>query len=153
MLGLGAGVGLLGVGFSAAGLLLLFAVANVDIMQKVRIAEIMTCAPDTVPADLPIGELRRRFETTRHDGFPVVEDDRLLGVVTVSDLPAGSRDVVGDLPLTAGDVCTRQPVTVTPADPVFRALRRMATLDVGRLPVVAGDDHSRVVGLVGGRIW
>ena len=31
---------------------------------------------------------------------------------------------------------------------MYRALRRMAAIDVGRLPVVAADDHSVLVGLI-----
>lgn len=125
---------------------------DIDIMQTVEVGEIMTTDPDVVPHDLPLGELRRRFLTTGHHGFPVVDGDRLVGVVTVSDLARVDRgEVPSDVPveqLTAGDICTRRVVTVTPKDPVFRALRRMASLDVGRLPVVDPQDHSRLVGLV-----
>jgi chloride channel protein, CIC family len=127
---------------------------DVDIMQTVRVGEIMTRAPDTVPADMPLEDLHREFRRTRHHGFPVVEDrDRLVGVVTVTDLARTAGDTTGDIAahpatLTAADICTRKPLTVTPSDPVFRALRRMATLDVGRLPVVSEEDHGRLVGLV-----
>lgn len=120
---------------------------DIDIMQTVKVSEIMTADPDTLPADLPLSGVIDTFGTTRHHGFPVVDGNRLVGVLTLSDLgrtgPDGRREE-----LTAGDLCTREPLTVTPNDPVFRALRRMASLDIGRLPVVADDDHSRLVGLV-----
>lgn len=145
---------------------------EVDIMQTVTVSEVMTAPPDTVPADMPLDELREEFRRTGHHGFPVVEaNDRLVGVVSLADLARADRDTAGRPPgrtaagssprtsgtprtpqstpaLTAGDICTRQPVTVVPADPVFRALRRMASLDVGRIPVVASDDHRRLVGLI-----
>jgi chloride channel protein, CIC family len=129
---------------------------DVDIMQTVRVGEVMTRSPDTVPATMPIEALHREFRRTRHHGFPVVDGDRLVGVVTLSDLTRAAGDHTADIMaqppavtrLTAADICTRRVLTVTPDDPVFRALRRMATLDVGRLPVVAEDDHGRLVGLV-----
>jgi chloride channel protein, CIC family len=121
---------------------------DVDIMQTVRVGEIMTRDPDTVPASMTLAELIDTFAATRHHGFPVVDGDRLVGVVTLADL--ASPDATGldhDNP-TVGDVCSRRVVTVTPEDPMFRALRRMATLDVGRIPVVSPEDHGRLVGLV-----
>jgi chloride channel protein, CIC family len=130
---------------------------DIDIMQSVRVSEIMTRAPDTVPALMPLPALHREFRRSGHHGYPVVDHgDRLVGVVTASDLaralgrPAGEalQEPDDDDTRTAGDICTRRPMTVTPSDPVFRALRRMASLDVGRLPVVDEQDHGRLVGLV-----
>lgn len=125
---------------------------DIDIMQTVTVGEIMTRDPDVVPPHLSLPLLRAEFERTRHHGFPVVEDgDRLFGVVTLADLTDGERRVAAGtepLPRFTADICSRRPVTVTPGDPVFRGLRRLAALDVGRLPVVASDDHGRLVGLL-----
>lgn len=122
---------------------------GIDIMQTVQVGEVMTTDPAPVAVDLPLPELDERLRRTRRHGFPVIDGDRLVGIVTVTDL----AQATGDAPsppetLTVGDICTRRVLTVTPEDPVFRALRRMASLDVGRLPVVAPDDHSRLVGVV-----
>jgi chloride channel protein, CIC family len=82
--------------------------------------------------------------------------------VTISDLaravnPDGvdedamtrTGDIMALRERTVGDICTRRVLTVTPEDPVFRAVRRMGAIDAGRLPVVAAEDHSRLVGMVG----
>jgi chloride channel protein, CIC family len=134
---------------------------DVDIMQSVRVAEIMTTHVEAVDVGMSVQDLHAAFRHTRRHGFPVTEEGRLVGVVTMADLARASdpalvgEDAVADTAdimalrtLTVGDICSRQPVTVTPDDPVFRALRRMAAIDVGRLPVVAAEDHSRLVGLV-----
>ena len=127
---------------------------DIDIMQTVRVGEIMTSDPPTVPASMPLGELSKTFRRTRVGGFPVVDRDRLFGVVTLTDLaragePVDDEDgVSSNGGRTVGDICTRRVITVTPEDPMFRAIRRMATVDVGRLPVVAAEDHSRLVGLL-----
>lgn len=110
---------------------------EIDVMQSVTVEEVMTVNPPTVPFDLSVDELRDRFETTGHHGFAVVTPNgRLLGVVTLSDLPAEQDSIAR----TVADICTRKPLTVAPSTPVFRALHRMATADVGRLPVI--DDHA-----------
>jgi CIC family chloride channel protein len=124
---------------------------DVDIMQAVPVGEVMTADPDVLPADLTLDDAREEFRETRHHGFPVVQNGRLIGVCTLADLahaPSNRERRGPSGQLTVADVCTRQPLTVTPADPVFRAVRRMASIDVGRLPVVASEDHGKLVGLV-----
>ncbi|HVL99371.1 MAG TPA: chloride channel protein [Egibacteraceae bacterium] len=135
---------------------------DVDIMQTVRVGEIMNPDPPAVPPSMTVPELQAEFRRTRRHGFPVVDGDRLVGVVTISDLaravnPDGvdedamtrTGDIMALRERTVGDICTRRVLTVTPEDPVFRAVRRMGAIDAGRLPVVAAEDHSRLVGMVG----
>lgn len=126
---------------------------DIDIMQLVRVDEVMTRDPELVPADEPIDRLQERFSRSGPHGFVVVEPDepdRLVGMVTVSDLGRGANRGNGAnaATVTAGDICTRRPLTVTPEDPVFRAVQRMASADVGRLPVVSPQDHGRLLGLI-----
>ncbi|MFA9444977.1 chloride channel protein [Egicoccus sp. AB-alg6-2] len=116
-------------------------VDDLDVLQTVTVGEVMSPAPDNVVRqDQDLDAVRRRLVETGAHGLVVVDDrQRLVGVVAVSDL---TRD--GE---TAGEVCTRRALTVTAADPAFRAVRRMASLDVGRLPVI--DPQSRqVVGVL-----
>ncbi|MPZ72183.1 MAG: CBS domain-containing protein [Nitriliruptorales bacterium] len=124
---------------------------DLDLMQTVTVGEVMTTDPPTVAADLQLSALIDTFSTTGHHGFAVVErgpaGPRLVGIVTLTDLGHPDRRGLDGEGLTAADVATRRCVTVTPADPVFRALRRMAAIDVGRLPVVAADDHVHLVGM------
>ena len=130
---------------------------DVDIMQTVRVREVMSTEVETIGPRESVAQLREALRRTRHHGMAVVDDrepgnPRLVGIVTVRDLARTVGDVTGDLAaerhIPVGDICTRHPVTVTPDDPVSRALRRMAGIDVGRLPVVAQDDHGRFIGLV-----
>lgn len=113
---------------------------DLDVLQTVAVGEVMSPDHPVVPADLPVDELRTRFESTGSHGFAVVDDRRrIVGVVTRSDL---GRD--GG---TAGEICTERVLWVGPDDPVFRAVRRMAAIDVGRIPVV--DPTTReVVGML-----
>ena len=130
---------------------------DVDIMQTVRVREVMSTDVETIGPRESVAQLRDALRRTRHHGLAVVDNrqpgnPRLVGMVTLSDLARTVGDATGDLTaerhIPVEDICTRQPVTVTPDDPVSRALRRMASIDVGRLPVVAPDDHGRFIGLV-----
>lgn len=122
---------------------------DVDLMQTVRVGEVMTTDPDVLPADMSLREAREHFRRTGHHGFPVLADGRLIGVCTLADVAGRGTGSDGDgAGTTVGDVCTRDLLTVTPDDPMYMALRRMATIDVGRLPVVDDHDHHHLVGLI-----
>ena len=120
---------------------------DVDVLQLVAVREVMTRADAdhaTIPADLPLDELRRRFaEHSLHGAVVVAGDGTLVGVVARSDLEGDRTSAPG---ATAADVATRRPASALPDEPAFRAVQRMANLDVGRLPVV-DPATGRVVGV------
>lgn len=103
---------------------------DVDVLQTVQVGEVMTPEHPTVPAGELVADLARRFSAGGTHGYAVVDDaGGLVGVVTSGDVDRREGR-------TAADVCTRRALTVGPDDPVFVAVRRMASLDVGRVPVV-----------------
>lgn len=113
---------------------------DVDVLQLVTVEEVMTTDQRAVPETATRDQLEERFTRGGTHGFAVVnEGDRLVGVVSVRDLQRPGR--------TAGELCTRQVASVAPTDPVFRAVGRMAALDVGRVPVVE-PASGRVVGML-----
>lgn len=114
---------------------------DVDVLQTVQVSEVMTPDHPTVPAAEPVATLAARFSAGGTHGYAVVDDaGRLVGVVTAGDLDTREGR-------TAADVCTRRALTVSPDDAVFVAVRRMASLDVGRVPVVQPGTR-RVVGML-----
>ncbi|MEX2328265.1 MAG: chloride channel protein, partial [Nitriliruptoraceae bacterium] len=109
---------------------------DLDVLQTVEVSEVMTPDHPTVHESMLVSELDPYFHATGSHGFAVVDDDgRLVGMVSRADVEREGR--------TVGEVCTRRVVTVAPDDPVFRGVRRMASLDVGRIPVV--DPRTRRV--------
>jgi acetoin utilization protein AcuB len=82
--------------------------------------------------------------------LPVVEDDRVVGIVTDRDLRLATS-VLSPTPFpaeTSLDRVMKQPVhTVDPLDPVENAARTMRELRIGCLPVI---DDDRLVGIVTG---
>ena len=82
----------------------------------------------------------------RHTGYPVLEGDRVVGVVTLSD--AREVDEVEREAFTVEDVMTREVETATPETPVMDAFETMQAEGIGRLVVVDGPDADRLEGLV-----
>jgi CIC family chloride channel protein len=122
---------------------------DIDVMQGVTVGEAMTTEVDVVFEDMPLTELAAEFARTHHHGFPVLnQDDKLVGVVSIQDLeralargPISGLRVV-DIATTTGLVVAR------PDEPMWLALRRLGTRDLGRLPVVDQDGSGRLLGVV-----
>ncbi|MDZ7705100.1 MAG: chloride channel protein [Trueperaceae bacterium] len=116
---------------------------DVDLLQTVHVEEVMTTGHPTVRPSVPLEVLQRRFETERTHGFAVVSGGVLQGVVTLTDL-ARADNLLADGMRPAStvlvqDLMTTDVLTTSPSDAVFTALQRMASIDVGRIPVTTGN--------------
>ncbi|GAB4563445.1 MAG: chloride channel protein [Anaerolineae bacterium] len=120
---------------------------DIDVMQGIIVAEVMTKQVDTVREDMTLDELAEAFARTHHHGFPVLNDQgRLVGVVTLRDLEKAAER--RDADLRVADICTRDLLVAYPDEPVWAALKRMGVRDVGRLPVVDRSDPGRLLGMI-----
>ncbi len=115
---------------------------EVDLLDTIHVGSVMAAQPHVCATGDSLAEVEERLHRTRSHGLPVVEDGRLVGIITLSDIArAGSgQDSVGN-------AMTHRPATVVPGTPVSTALERMAVLGVGRLPVVSEDDPELLVGV------
>ncbi|MBC8332573.1 MAG: chloride channel protein [Anaerolineae bacterium] len=122
---------------------------DIDLMQSVTVAEIMTTDVDTVPIDMPLNELAEAFAQTHHHGFPVINSaGDLVGVVSLQDLKRVilSKSIEDK---TVADIATTTGLLIAyPHEDMGEALRRLARRDVGRLPVVAGENSQKLVGAI-----
>jgi len=115
-----------------------------DVLDTVRVQDVMTWVPTLAPSDT-VAKLNELLSETGHHGIPVVnEADVPVGMVTVADLHAMSHtgETTG-IPVSA--IMTRLPITVSPSMPVSAALARMASLGLGRMPVV--DAAGKLIGM------
>src|ERR671925_1184010 len=110
-----------------------------------KVADVMTSRPRAVTPQTPLNEVAELMETEDVGSVPVVEGDRLGGLVTDRDIVvraiAKGKDPRG---MPAAEVSSRELVTVNPDDDLSDALELMARYQVRRL-VVTGDER-----LVGG---
>jgi CIC family chloride channel protein len=122
---------------------------DVDVMQGVTVREAMSTEVDAVPPEMPLVALADEFAHTHHHGFPVVDGTGdLVGVVSIRDLEqalsAGAMDGKN-----VADIATTDGLLVAyPDEPMWRALKRLGTRDVGRLPVVREEGSRQLVGVI-----
>lgn len=109
----------------------------------------MTSPARTVTAATPLPELTKQLETARVSALPVVEDGRLVGIVSTTDLVRARAAGSLTADRAARDCMTKEVVTVREGDPLDEAARRMVAARVHRLVVV--DDGGRAVGVLSTR--
>ena len=113
------------------------------LLQDIRVGSIMSSPVVTVAPTLPVMRVIEMMYATKHLGFPVVDHDVLMGMITVADvhnLPSIDRDAK-----QVRDVMRRGVIAVAPETPVVDVLRIMGAKDIGRVLVV---DKDRLVGIV-----
>lgn len=102
---------------------------------------VVTVAPDIAVQRLVSGY----FLVHTHDGYPVVQNGRLLGIVTLQCVRALPRDQWNNT--TVGDImvsCERA-VTIQPEAAALDAMAKMAHQKVGRLLVTGKEGQLQGV--------
>jgi CBS domain-containing protein len=112
-----------------------------------KVRDVMTERPRAVTPQTPLNEVAEMMENEDVGAVPVVDGDRLVGIVTDRDIVvraiAKGKDPRG---MPAAEVSSRELVTVNPDDDLSDALELMARYQVRRLAVTAEDE--RLVGVV-----
>jgi CBS domain-containing protein len=112
-----------------------------------KVADVMTQRPRAVDPKTPLNEVAKVMESDDVGAIPLVEDDRLVGMVTDRDIVvraiAKGKNPSG---MPASEVSTRELVTVHPDDSLSDALELMARHQVRRVAVTGEDD--RLIGVV-----
>jgi CBS domain-containing protein len=130
-----------------------------------RIEDVMTRDVKTVSPGTSLRQVAASLTGLRISGLPVVEGDRVVGVVSEADIlvkergEAPSRGGLLGLLLddrselaaklhasTAGEAMTAPAITISPQAPISAAAATMIDEGINRLPVV--DDDGRLVGIV-----
>ncbi len=103
-------------------------------LHGVTVGQVMTPKVTVVHPDTSVQELQNLMLTTRFMGFPVVENDAVVGMVTLSDTHKVPRDRIATARVR--DIMTRNLVTATPDMDAAKALFMMSESKVGRLVVI-----------------
>ncbi|MBX3003710.1 MAG: CBS domain-containing protein [Anaerolineales bacterium] len=124
-------------------------------MNLPKVAEWMTTELITVAPGTPLPEAVALMRTNHIRRLPVVDDGRLVGIVTYGDLREASPSDATGLSvheisyllnkLGVDKLMTPKPYTVAPDTALTEAARLMLQHKIGALPVV---DHGELVGLI-----
>ena len=115
----------------------------------------MTHDPITIDPQTTLPEASRLMKECSIRRLPVVDNGRLVGIVTLGDLREASPSQATSLSiyelnyllsrLTVGEIMTREPISIAPDTSIEAAALLMLEHKIGSLPVV---DANKVVGII-----
>lgn len=132
-----------------------------ETLLKMKVKEVMNPRPRTIRPDTTIKGAMQRFRQQIEDCLPVVDaDGKLAGVVTESDIlyalhvpprqgTVGSamvRQAMKQVASNAGELMTKNPISVTPDMSIQETLGIMVEHKHRHLPVVGKD--NKLAGLI-----
>jgi CBS domain-containing protein len=103
----------------------------------------------SVDPSTKLSDLAREMRTNDSDSVAVMDDGRLVGIITERDLVRAIADGLNPKEATAAVVMTVDPATVTADEDVSVVAVKMMRLGIRHLPVV--NDKDEPVGLVSSR--
>jgi len=117
--------------------------------EKVKVKDWMVSPVITIDASSPISVAHQLMKNNNVRRLPVLNNDKLVGIVTIGDVREASPSDATTLSiwelnylwaqLTVEKVMTRSPMTVTAETPILEAAEMMLDKKVSGLPVVQGD--------------
>jgi CBS domain-containing protein/anti-sigma regulatory factor (Ser/Thr protein kinase) len=115
-----------------------------ELTYELKVNDAMTKDVVTITPYVTMAELREILRAHRISGMPVLEDGKLVGVVSLEDLINALAD--GELDVTVGEKMIRDVKTLYADEALVHAVGQFARLNFGRFPVV--DREGQLVGIL-----
>ncbi len=112
-------------------------------LEHVKVGDIMSTQVVSVPPDMSVEELVDFMFRHKHMGYPVMDGERILGIVTLTDVQKVPRERRREVRVR--DVMSYPVLSVSSSEKADRALRLISGKRVGRVLVVDGD---RLTGII-----
>jgi CIC family chloride channel protein len=111
------------------------------ILTQLTAQDVMQQRVETLDTEMSIDEVIQAFSRSHHRGFPVVEESKLVGIVTQSDL----QNRYSPNLFTLREIMTPEPVTVKPKQTLSDVLYLLDRYQISRLPVV---ERQKLIGII-----
>ncbi len=116
-----------------------------EIFYELRVEEVMTRRVITVTPQTPMSEFKEILRTHRISGVPVVQDDQLIGVVSLANLLQAME--AGQMDQPVSEWMTRQLEVLYANDMLVTAIHKLEKTRFGRFPVL-NRNTGRLVGIL-----
>ncbi|MCP3175736.1 chloride channel protein [Desulfuromonas sp. KJ2020] len=123
-----------------------------NIMKSIKVREVMSGSPESIPENMTLGQFANFTATTRHTNFPLVSaTGELTGIISVQDFMGVvfERDL-RDL-IVVKELATLDVITVTEDEDLDQAMRKIGYRNIEQLPVVDREGSNRLVGIISRR--
>ncbi len=115
-----------------------------ELAYELRVEQAMVGKTITVSRHSTMAEFREVLRANRISGTPVVEEGRVVGIVSIEDLIRALA--TGEMDATVGEKMTPNPVTLYADEPLVHAVSKFSRLRFGRFPVI--NREGELVGIL-----
>jgi CBS domain-containing protein/anti-sigma regulatory factor (Ser/Thr protein kinase) len=105
-----------------------------ELAYELKVGQAMSVNVITVSPETTMAEVREILRDNRISGTPVVEDGRLVGMISIEDLIKSLA--VGELDAKVREKMSPNPATLYSDEPLVHAVSRFSSLGFGRFPVI-----------------
>lgn len=116
-----------------------------EVLFELKVGDVMATELITVHPRARMSELREILRANRISGLPVVEEGKLVGIVSIEDFIKCLADQQGQS--TVGEKMTTDVRTLFADDPLTLATSKLDVSHLGRFPVVERDG-GKLVGIL-----
>ncbi len=115
-----------------------------DFLSELTANDVMESRVETLSSNLTIEEVIQAMSRSHHRGFPVVEDDKLVGIITQSDIDNYTKSDIDNYTnktetIFLRDIMTSSPIAVNPLTSLADVLYLLNRYQLSRLPVTEGN--------------
>jgi CBS domain-containing protein len=115
-----------------------------ELTYELKVEDAMTKRGITISPDATMAEFREVLRVNRISGTPVVEDGKMVGIVSIEDLI--KTLATGELGAKVSEKMFPNPLTLYADEPLVHAVGRFSQLRFGRFPVV--NREGELVGII-----
>ncbi|MEO7673362.1 MAG: CBS domain-containing protein [Pyrinomonadaceae bacterium] len=117
-----------------------------SVKARMRCREIMTGSVKTATRDMTLREVALMMRDGDMGAVPVVENGKLVGIVTDRDIVVRSIAEGRGADSSVGEAMTTEIFSVKPDDFVFEAIRLMGDKQIRRVPVI--NENGELAGII-----
>ncbi len=114
------------------------------VRPAITVAEIMSYHPQVLASDTPVQEAAERMQRYGYEGYPVVKDGKVIGLLTRR---AVDRAISHKLSYSAANLMNAGEVVIHPDDSIDRLQHLMTDTGWGQIPVMDVSDR-KIIGIV-----
>ena len=116
-----------------------------ELIYELKVEQAMTKDVIKVHPKNRMGELREILRVNRISGTPVVDEDKLVGIVSIEDFIKCLAD--GEMDAFIEDKMTKKVETLYADEPLIHAVNKFNRHGFGRFPVIERD-NGKLVGII-----
>lgn len=119
---------------------------RIDSLDLIKVRDVMKTDLVIVPPNITVSQFMNVLRKHRHMGYPVVDGDKLVGMMTFDDvlkIPPNMRDT-----MTVLEAANLKLAVTYPDETVHVALDKMYEMGVDRLAVVDREHPKKLIGII-----